>query len=224
MSTSGSIDFNMTARELVTFALRKINVCAKNEDPDADDAETARIELNTMLKGWQKYANLWRMTEGSVTLLNATASYALTPFPHKVISARYRDTGGNDTPLEVLTRDEYYDMPNKTGAGRPNSYYVDYQRTAATLYTWQVQATVTTETIKYTFQRKFEDVDDLANDIDVKQEHFEVVGFNLAARLADDYGRAGGHIDRVIQRAGMLLNDVLDDDREDYIQIIPGRG
>lgn len=222
MATSGSIDFNMTARDVVAFALRKINITATTEEPSSDDAARAMTELNVMLKGWQKYQNLWRLTEGSVTLANATASYALSPVPHRVISARYRDTNSTDTPLEPMTREEYYDLPNKSSAGRPNSFYIDYQRSAVTMYLWQVQATVTTETIKYTYQRKFEDIDTLENDIDIKQEHFEVVGFNLAARLADDFGRSGEHINRVIQRAQILLDDALDDDREDYIQLVAG--
>lgn len=223
MATSGSIDFNMTAREVITYALRKINMVAETEDPSADMASRAMTELNVMLKGWQKHENLWRLTEGSVTLTDATSSYALSPVPHRVVSARYRNTSSIDLPLQDLNRDEYYDMPNKSSAGTPTSYYVDYQRAATTIYLWPVLASVTTETVKYTYQRKFEDIDALDNDIDIRQEHFEVAGFNLAARLADDYGRSGEHISRVIARAQMLLDGALDEDREDFIQFVPGR-
>lgn len=221
MATSGSIDFSMTAREVITYALRKINVVSEVEDPTAEQSAKAVQELNVMLKGWQKHENLWRLTEGSVTLLNATGSYALSPVPHKVISARYRNASSLDTPMDELLRNEYYDLPNKSSAGRPTGYYVDYQRTAVTMYVWPVQATVTTETIKYTFQRKFEDIDDLANDIDIKQEHFEVVGYNLAARLADDYPTEGPQVGRVTARAQTLLDDALDDDRPDFVQFVP---
>lgn len=222
MSTSGSIDFSMTAREVITYALRKINILAETEDPSADMASRAMTEMNVMLKGWQKYENLWRLTEGSVTLVASDVDYTLSPFPHKVISARFRDTNSIDTPISVLTRQEYYDLPNKSSTGRPNSYYVDYQRSSAVMYIWQCLSSVTTETIRYTFQRKFEDIDALDNDIDIKQEHFEVVGFNLAARMADDYGRSGEHISRIIARAQLLLDGVLDDEREDYVQFVTG--
>ena len=221
MATSGSIDWSLTARQVITSALQRINMLAEHETPSAEMAARAMREMNYMLKGWQKYENLWRLTEGSITLTNATASYALSPVPHKVISARYRNSAGTDLPMEQLTREEYYDMPVKTSAGIPTQYYVDYQRAAVTVYTWPVLATVTTETVKYTFQRKFEDIDALENDIDVKAEHLEVVDFNLAARLSDCYGRSGEHINRVIARAQILLNDALNDDREDYIQFVP---
>lgn len=223
MATSGSIDFNMSARQVITSALQRINMLAEHETPSASMATRAMSELNMMLKGWQKHENLWRLTEGSVTLLTDTAGYALSPVPHRVISARYRSAGGIDLPMSEMARSEYYDLPLKTGNGIPTQFYVDYQRSAVTMYVWQLLSSVTTETVKYTFQRKFEDIDALDNDIDVKSEHFEVVDFNLAARLADCYGRSGAHIDRIIARAQMLLNDALDDDREDFIQFIPER-
>jgi hypothetical protein len=221
MATSGTITFNMTARELITFSLRKINLVDENEDPPAGMTARAMTELNVMLKEWQKYENLWRMTEGSVTLIASTFSYALSPVPHRVISARYRDANARDIPMDPLTREEYYDMPLKTGAGIPTQYYTDYQRAAVTMYLWQCPASITTETVKYTFQRKFEDISDPANDIDIKQDHFGTVGYNLAARMADDYGRTGEAINRVIARAEQLRNDALDEDREDFIQFVP---
>jgi hypothetical protein len=222
MATSGSIDFNMTARELTTFALRKINICDQNEDPGSGDAARAVTELNVMLKEWQKYENLWRMTDGSVTLVAGTYSYALSPVPHRVVDARYRDANARDMAISPMTRDDYYARPLKSNAGIPTEYYVDYQRATATIYFLNVPASISTETVKYTFLRKFEDIDDLANDIDIRQEHFGLVGYNLASRLADDYGRSGGAIDRVIARAEQLRNEALDEDREDFIQFVPG--
>lgn len=223
MTTSGSIDFNMTAREVITFALRKINMVDENEDPSSGMAARAMTELNVMLKEWQKYEHLWRYTEGSVTLIAGTYSYALSPVPHRVVDARYRDANTRDLPMMEMTRDDYYDRPIKSATGIPTEWYVDYQRAAATIYFLNVPASITTETVKYTFQRKFEDIDDLANDIDIKQEHFGMAGYNLAARMADDYGRTGEAIGRVIARAEQLRNDALDDDREDFIQFVPGR-
>lgn len=222
MSTSGSINFSITAREAIDFALKKLRVLAAVETATGDDADTAQRELNLMLKGWQKYENLWRLTEGSVTLLAATYSYTLSPVPHRVVSARYRDANGTDLPMEDMSREEYYDMPTKTTTGVPTQYYADYQRSAVTFLLWQSLASVSTETIKYTYQRKFEDIDSLDNDIDVDQQWLEVIGYNLASRLADDFGRKGEIVQRIIARAELLREEMLDDDREDYVQFVPG--
>lgn len=222
MATSNSVDFNMTARDVITFALRKINLLDENEEVGAGMADRAKTAMNAMLKGWQKHPNLWRMTEGSVTLIAGTYSYALSPHPHRVITARYRDANTRDLPMEEMSRDDYYDRPLKSATGIPTEYYVDYQRAAATIYFLNVPASITTETVKYTFLRKFEDIDDLSNDIDIRQEHFEMTGYKLASILADDYGRTGGAIDRIIARAEAMFNSALDDDRGGFIQFVPG--
>lgn len=225
MATSGSIDFSLTAREVVDFALKKLRVLSADETATGEDADTAQRELNLMLKGWQKYENLWRMTEGSVTLVASTYSYALSPVPHRVLSARYRNSSSLDSPdLQLLTREEYYRLPNKSTTGIPTQFYVDYQRSTATMYLWQALSSVTTETetIQYTYLRKFEDIDSLDNDIDVDQEWLEVVGYNLAMRLGPDFGRVGTRSFALIERFAInLKEEMLDDDREDYVQFVP---
>lgn len=222
MATSGSSDFSLTARDIIVFALRKLRVIGAMEEPSADQAEDAMLDLNMMLKGWQKYESLWRMTEGSIALLPSTYSYALSPVPHRVISARYRNASGNDLPMELLTREDYYDLPLKASTGAPTQYYVDYQRAVATLLLWQSLAAVTIETIQYTYLRKFEDIDSLNNEVDVRQEHLEVVGYNLAERLIDDYAVPASTAARIPARAMELLGTALDEDREDFVQFVPG--
>ena len=224
MATSGSVDYSLTARQVIKFALQKVNMLALHEDPSDERADNALIELNIMCKEWMKYENLWRLTEGSATLVADTASYVLSPVPYRVIDARYRDADSRDLPMMQMSRSDYYDLPLKTTQGIPTQWYLDKQRATRTLYVWPVIASVTTETIQYTYQRLFDDVDDLDDEIDIPQEYFSVVAFNLAARLADSVGRTGPHIDRVIQRAEMLLQEALDDDRPDFIQFMPDDG
>ena len=224
MSTSGSINYGFTARQAITFALRKLRVLGAGDDPSSDQSEDAMIELNLLLKEWMKYESLWRMTEGSITLVASTYSYALSTaatIPHRVISARYRDANSRDLPMELMTREDYYNLPLKSTNGIPTQYWVDYQLSYPTFYIWQGLASVTTETIKYTYQRKFEDIDSLDNDIDIRQEHFAVVGYNLADRLIDDYAVPASTAARIPIRAGQLLEEALDEDREDFIQLMP---
>jgi hypothetical protein len=111
-------------------------------------------------------------------------------------------------------------MPLKTSQGVPTSYYVDYQRGAATMYVWPVPSSVTTETIQYTYQRVFEDLDSLSNDIDIPQEYLETVGYQLAVRLMDTYAKDSPQI---VQRAQYLMAVASQADREEYVQFIPER-
>jgi hypothetical protein len=221
MSTSGSIDVGFTARQCITFALRKLRVIGEGEDPTADQADDAAIELNLLLKEWMKHENLWRMTEGSVTLAASDYDYTLSPHPHRVISARYRDANSRDLPMTLMSREEYYNLPLKSSNGIPTQYYVDYQRSSAVMYVWQGLASVTTETIQYTFQRKFEDIDNLSNDIDIRQEHFSTVAYNLATRLIPDYAVPASTASLIVALAENTLEAALDEDREDFIQLMP---
>jgi hypothetical protein len=221
MALSGSYDFSLTARQLIEQTLRKLNVLGVAQSLDADEAEAARVELNLVLKGWPRSCvHLWKKTEGTVTLTNATASYDLsaTLNPLRILSARYRDSSARDLPLRLFTRERYFDMPIKTNAGTPTQYYFDPQRGAPTLYLWPVLATVTTETVRVTYQKRMDDIDDLANDIDIQQEHLDVLLYALAERLLDDYGIEGEVAKRIIARAAALKREALDFEREDNVE------
>ncbi len=222
MATSGSSDYSLTARQVIEYALRKINVTANGNTPSSEVADDALVELNVMLKEWMKYDSIWRLTETSLTPTASTASISMSSAnPYRVIDVRYRNTSSIDLPMEELTRQEYYDIPLKTSTGTPTSWYFDPQRATNTLYLWPLLSSVTTETLRVTYQRRYEDVDDLSNDIDVPQEHLAVVGYNLASRLCDRYGKAGPHVDRIVARAEKMLDEILDADRPEVIRFVP---
>lgn len=219
MATSGSIDFSLTAREIVVMALKKLGVF----DPTADEVADGIEEMNVMLKGWQmmpQSPNLWRQTEGSVTLVASTASYTLSPKPFRVVDARYRNTSSQDLPMEELTREEYQSLPNKTSTGVPTCYYVDYQRASTVMYVWPLMAAVTTETIKYDYQRAYEDIDAPSNDVDIPSEYTDVVVYSLADRLQDQFGKS---VPSVTRRAEFLVAAASAADRESVIRFIPQR-
>lgn len=218
MALSGSVDFSINARELITRTLRKLNVLGLTQALDADEAEDCRVELNMMIKGWQRTGpHLWKKTEGAITLTNATASYDLTATlnPLRILSLRYRDTASRDLPMRLFTRQDYFDLPLKTSSGIPTQYYFDPQRGAPTLYVWPVKATVTTETLQATYQKRMDDIDDLNNDIDIPQEHFDVLEYAFAERLLDEYGIEGEVAQRIMLRAGELKQSAMDWERED---------
>nr|QBM02660.1 hypothetical protein [uncultured archaeon] len=226
MALSNSYDFSLTARQVIVYALQKLNVLALTQALDADEAAAALQELNLMLKTWQRRGPfLWKRVEGSVSLVAATASYdlAATLNPLRIMSIRYRDTSSNDLPMRLFTRQEYFDLPSKTSTGTPTQYYFDPQRGAPTLYVWPVKATVTTETFKVTYHKRTDDLDDLANDIDIPQEELETIGYGLAARLLDSYGIEGEVANRILMRAEQLGDEAQDFEREPVTRFVPGR-
>ena len=222
MSTSGSTNYSLTALQVIDYALKKINLVGRGQSTPSELSDGALLELNVMLKEWMKYDSIWRLTDTSVAPTASTASVSLSVAnPYRVIDVRFRNTSSIDIPMTELTRQEYYDIPLKTSTGTPTSWYYDPQRASDTLYIWPVLSSVTTETLRFTYQRRYEDVDALGNEIDVPQEHLSVVGYNLAARLADEFGKSGPHIDRIIARAEMMLQEALDADRADVVRFVP---
>lgn len=193
MATSGSSDYSLTARGIAKAALELIGAVPLGEDPPAEEAAKALEQLNLMVKTWgaDPSPKLWLKTEASVTLSASTASYTASPVTlmRKVISARRRTGSGtsqNDLPLEIMSRQDYEDTPNKLSTGSPLGVYFDPQRATRTLYVWPVpdSTIASSTTLRVTYLRVIEDLDSLNDDFDLPQEWLEVLQYGLAARLA----------------------------------------
>jgi hypothetical protein len=218
MATSGSIDYSLDARAAITAALELVGTVALGLTPNAENTATALKHANLMLKTWGTQERLWIRTEGTVALLAATASYALSA-ARRVTSVRRR-TSSIDTPLEPMSREEYYDYPAKSATGLPYRYYFDPQRTVRTLYVVGVPdaATAASTTLQYTYLRVIEDIDDLANDIDLPQEWLEAFVYALAARLLIPFRRFVSDplsAAKIEQRATTLYAELSAQDGED---------
>ena len=206
--------------------MRKIGALAIGATATADEASNATIELNLMLKEWAiEGPFLFTKRESSQTLVANTAAYTLsTILPVRIIEARYRDTSSpiSDLPMQILTRDEYFTLPTKTATGTPTTFYFDPQPAAGIFYIWPLLASATTESIRYTYQRRIEDIDSLNNNLDIPQEWLGVVGYALGSRLLDDYGISDQVGERVLARSEQMLQKARDFEREEFIFMRPG--
>jgi hypothetical protein len=194
MATSGSTDFSITRNEAIQESLELIGVVAGDETPAAADVATAARSLDMMLKSWaSKGINLWRQTEGSLSVTAATASFTMgsggnfTTRPLRVTSARLR-VSSIDTPLQEISREEYFSMPNKTATGRPSCFYFDPQTNLAKIYLWPTLASGITATLEFSYIRMTEDMDAAGDSFDLPVEWSECICYNLAARLAPKFG------------------------------------
>lgn len=213
MATSGSVDFSLTAREIITEAFQTAKVIASGETPTADELTDGERKLNLMLKTWSAKPHLWIRTEGSQVLTASTASYAITG-ARRMESVRRR-TSNIDTPLNELARQEYYDLPTKTATGTPVSWYFDPQRSIRTLFVWPTASTAVAAAtvLHYTYMRVIEDIDDLENDPDVPQEWLEALIYSLAAKLALSYG--SDTYQAMTLEAARLMGDLTSQDQEE---------
>ena len=157
--------------------------------------------LSRMLKSWQSMGYFQSLVaEQSLTIVANTADHTLSPVrPMKILTARYKDTSGNEIPMNELNRQEYDELPTKTTTGIPTNFYYNRQKESAVFTIWPVKASVTTETIEITYEREYEDISDEDDVIDVPAEAYDAVVLGLAARLAHTYGSA--------DRKGMIKAD-----------------
>lgn len=222
MSTSGSVNFNLTTNELIAKAFGLLGKASEGKSLSARMYEDGRSSLNLLVKTWQAAPHLWLLTEGSVTLVASQADYALATLfsvkPMRVISIRRRVTSSSiDVPLLEMSRQEYYDQPNKSIASVPTSFYYDPQRATGTLSIWPTPSTATAsaQTLKVTYLRRIEDFDGSADDADLPQEWLEALVYNLAVRLMPQYPVNDSNLSQlVISMAGELYGQLSGWDEE----------
>lgn len=177
----------MTARAVVEKAMRLINVLGANENVSADDGEDARTSLNMMLKTWQADGcNLWREQPSTATFDPSEATVTLDPRVIDVVEARRVYGVDSEIPLGRWERGQYITIPNKGQTGVPVAFYPQRNRDSFTLTLWPVPYVQTV--INFTAARVTADVADLADDLDAPQEWLECITYNLADRLATEWG------------------------------------
>ena len=108
------------------------------------------------------------------------------PRPMKIISAR-RENISNEIPMFKLSREEYFDLPNKGSLGTPVQFYYDPQRATGKIYLWPTPDTVDDE-INYDYLDELEIFSASSDTSDFPSEWMEYLVYGLAIRLAPTHG------------------------------------
>lgn len=223
MATSGSTDFSVDRDDLIEGALRVCGVL----DPEAGSASSTQLTtgaeaLNMIVKSLASDGMpLWAIKKKTITLTASQASYTVSALsinrPLKIIAAYRTDTSGTDnidTPMEIITRDEYISRSSKASTGVPLELWYDPQLTSAlaTLYVYPTpdSTTATNYTVSFYYQTPFEDFDASTDTPDFPQEWYNCIKWKLASELAFEYGVPGPTIDRITAKATIEHNKVLD--------------
>lgn len=196
MTVSSSTDFSLSASDVIVAARRKLGIQAQEETLEAADLDDGLKTLNMMLKAWQADGVMcWTSSELTFVLAQADtnvtfgAGMDVTTIPFEIVSINI-NRGSNDLPMMQMSRQDYRRLPNKTSQGCPTQFYYDRQRSGGTLYIWPA-ADATAGTLYIDTRRIIMDMDASANTFDLPQEWYEAIVYNLADRLAEDYGMVG---------------------------------
>jgi hypothetical protein len=211
--------FSMTARDMVTQAMREIGVLASGENPTSDELSDGILRLNSMLKAYAaKGLNLWRDTDGSVDFAAGVSSM---PLPGALsVSGVRLVTNGIDRLMAQWETDQYASLPDKTTRATPVAYTLITATDGLTMQLWPIPDKA--YTVRYNYGRITADVVQPSDPVDVPQMFQEAVWMSLAVRLAPTFGKARTDpqtVGLVAQRAAELERDMLDFDRPASYQI-----
>ncbi|MFK7942184.1 MAG: hypothetical protein AB8B85_04600 [Paracoccaceae bacterium] len=174
-------DVTYTALEFCTEALRECGVVGIRRAASAAEEAVALKRLNMMLKAWQNTGiTVWKQTSASITVTDATASYAIASRPIRIETVNRKD--GNETWLTPVTRQEYNELPDKASAGTTSSFYYHRQRDQGLLHVWPVPATGV-GTLEWSGTAEVEDITSGTDVMDIPSEWYEATHYGLAYRL-----------------------------------------
>lgn len=141
--------------------------------------------------------------------------------PLEILSIRRKtEIGDNSTtiPLTRLTQDEFMLLPNRQTDGYPTHYYYAPDISDGRLYLYQRPKSADIY-FEVTFRRMLEDLDSEGDNMDFPVEWEEPAVYQLAYRLAPDFGKDKNMLQ---PEASMLLDNLLNWDHEEQgFQIQP---
>lgn len=193
MATSGSYDNTTTMTNILYDAFSLINVHDDSETLPADMWNYGKRKLNQVMSLLSTRKSTWLLDLVTVTLTPGTPDYTIgvgetvnSPKPLQISGAWRVTASGYEIPIEVVSRDEYMSIPNKTLQAPATMVYYDPRRDSGELYVWPT-GTATENTIKIDASRPIQDFDTEGNNPDLPKEWVIYITHLLATFLAPKY-------------------------------------
>jgi hypothetical protein len=134
--------------------------------------------------------------------------------PLRIAAARrYNIPSAIDTPLIVLSKIDYRNLPNKLNTGTITQWYYDPARDLGQLYVWPAPVSML-DAVKFTYLRPIQDFDAATDTPDLPQEWLNTIAWGLAQELAHEYDVAPQRYQMVQERAAYWLDLTQGFDRE----------
>jgi len=210
----------VSKEEVITEALELLGVLGEGEEPNVDMIQSCTRSLDYLTQAWQTEGiNIWAVTTLEIPLEQGKRSYTIGPGedidvafrPIQIANGVHRSKDGTDIPLNLWSRQEYWQLSNKDTGGLPLNVYLDRQRTNAVLYVWPV-GTSQSEKLIIQMQRSL-DVNS-PDEVDFPAEYFLALAYNLALIVAPKYGLSGQQTQIIAQQANRYKEDAEDYNRE----------
>jgi hypothetical protein len=208
--------YSVTRDQIITSSLRKLGVLELGDTPDAATLANATLVLNLMVKQWQTDGiKLWTTTEYTLPFVANQNSYTVGPDitndlvadrPMKLIQAWLRNSTVSpaiDTPLQILSKQQYDILGSKFSTGVSNSVYMFPSTIYSTLkfYLTPIAAQVAMYTVRFVARRPLYDILNPTDNPDFPNEWMQSLVWGLADQLALEYSVPLNHRTEIANKA-----------------------
>lgn len=183
-----------TAQDLISRAMRLIGVASVGETLSAEEVDAGLTALNAMLSSWRnERLMVYAIQEETLSMVASQSSYTIGPSgdlnttrPVKIEHAFLR-ASGVDYPVQIINDREYADIPEKTtDTDIIEKLYYAPSMSTGTLYVWP---TPNTANVLHLFTwTPLSEIATSSTTITLPPGYEEMIVFNLAPRLAPEYG------------------------------------
>lgn len=199
MATSGSTDWKMSRDEIIKDALLDVDGVSIYTTPTANQISHAARRLNALIKALQaEPPGIWIHKRDLQTVSIDAVSETLAAGTLGVLEF-YLRIDSTDTPLEIITQEEYDELRNKSGTGQPTKVFID-SVTSNTPVAYFYPTPASTYTGYYRRVAILEDMDAAANDIDLPVQATDMIIKGLAYELSVPYGLNEDKVQRCYMR------------------------
>ncbi len=186
MATSGTTAFTLDLTEIVEESFERCGA----ELRTGYDLKTARRSLNLMFADWaSRGVNLWTVEQGSIPLVQGTATYNLPDSTVDLLEHVIRTGAGNvstqaDLTITRISVSTYASIPNKLTQARPIQVYIDRVSPIPTVTVWPTPDGSQTYSFIYWRLRRIQDAGNGVNTMDVPFRFLPCMVAGLAYYLA----------------------------------------
>lgn len=130
----------------------------------------------------------------------------------RILNVRRQESTDYEIPIVFESRQDYFDLPNKSQVGTPIQAYYSRQdlagETSGIMYLWNSPIS-SVPVINFTYERKIQIMVNEDDTLDVPDYAQDAVIYNLAVKLIPKYGASTGLATWIKGEAQTLKNDLL---------------
>lgn len=229
MSTSGTYTYTSSRNFIITEAFRKAGGLGDGEPLDSTRLDIGISVMGPMVKALQAHGlQIWTLDEQYIAFSEFASSPAVTIGPGQTVDLAYKPlklleaqrhvTADNtSTPMIRWTNREWQEQPNKHQTGTPTHVYYRPDAYHGWIHVWPMPDSTwqSTGSVAVIFHRPIQDIGAATDEVDFPVEWHEALIYQLAYRLAPNYGMAINDRMALKQDAKEALDLALSFDQEE---------